>query len=113
MDDRLVRSGAVRSSPIRGWSRDFGSQRAAPKAVIWRELSSFKVLSAPRPTSGAVFLSYAREDAAAARRIADALPPSPGQLRRTRRAADVEVWFARLRREGRVKGSRDEGRVVT
>ena len=37
---------------------------------------------APRPTSGAVFLSYAREDAAAARRIADAL-----------RAFGVEVWF--------------------
>lgn len=37
---------------------------------------------APNPTSGAVFLSYAREDAAAARRIADAL-----------RAFGVEVWF--------------------
>lgn len=40
------------------------------------------MLSAPIPTSGAVFLSYAREDAAAARRIADAL-----------RAFGVEVWF--------------------
>jgi hypothetical protein len=38
--------------------------------------------SAPSPTSGAVFLSYAREDAAAARRIADAL-----------RAFGVEAWF--------------------
>ena len=35
-----------------------------------------------RPAAGAVFLSYAREDAAAARRIADAL-----------RAFGVEVWF--------------------
>jgi hypothetical protein len=34
------------------------------------------------PTGGAVFLSYAREDAEAARRIADAL-----------RAFGVEVWF--------------------
>ena len=35
-----------------------------------------------RPTPGAVFLSYAREDAEAARRIADAL-----------RAFGIEVWF--------------------
>ena len=34
------------------------------------------------PSSPAIFLSYAREDTAAARRIADAL-----------RAAGVEVWF--------------------
>ena len=35
----------------------------------------------PTPT-GAIFLSYAREDSVAARRIADAL-----------RAANIEVWF--------------------
>ena len=61
------------------------------------------------PASKAVFLSYAREDASAVRRIADAL-----------QAFGVEVWFdqselrggdawdARLRREGRGQGSRVE-----
>src|SRR6185295_17977696 len=39
-------------------------------------------MSSPPATPGAVFLSYAREDAEAARRIADAL-----------RAFGVEVWF--------------------
>src|SRR3954454_10979410 len=39
-------------------------------------------MSAPIPSPGAVFLSYAREDPDAARRIADAL-----------RAFGVEVWF--------------------
>src|SRR5437763_14201787 len=43
--------------------------------------SSFMSGTAPRSTA-AVFLSYAREDAAAARRIAEAL-----------RAHEVEVWF--------------------
>ena len=38
--------------------------------------------SSPISTAGAVFLSYAREDSAAVRRIADAL-----------RAAGIEVWF--------------------
>ena len=37
---------------------------------------------APKPTTGAVFLSYASEDVEAARRISDAL-----------RAAGIEVWF--------------------
>src|SRR4051812_18198230 len=39
-------------------------------------------VSDPKSSLGAVFLSYAREDAAAARRIADAL-----------RSSGVEVWF--------------------
>src|SRR3954454_19118538 len=39
-------------------------------------------MSAPIPSPGAVFLSYAREDTDAARRIADAL-----------RGFGVEVWF--------------------
>jgi hypothetical protein len=34
----------------------------------------------------AVFLSYASQDAEAAKRICEALPPSLGELRRTRRA---------------------------
>ena len=34
----------------------------------------------------AVFLSYASQDAEAARRICEALPPSLGELRRTSRA---------------------------
>ena len=40
-------------------------------------------MSSPSATPAAVFLSYAREDSEAARRIADAL-----------RGFGVEVWFA-------------------
>ncbi len=61
--------------------RDFASQTPHPIC----QLLAFPTPvtpSGPSPTAGAVFLSYAREDAEAARRIADAL-----------RAFGMEVWF--------------------
>ena len=50
----------------------------------------------------AVFLSYASQDADAARKITEALPPSPS-LRRTGRGAGVEVWFDRSEPLGRLE----------
>ncbi|MBI4625727.1 MAG: toll/interleukin-1 receptor domain-containing protein [Verrucomicrobia bacterium] len=71
----------------------------------------------PDSAPSAVFVSYAREDTDAARRIADALPSQGVEvwfdqselpafalaLRRDKRGGDA--WDARLRREGRVRGS--------
>jgi hypothetical protein len=54
----------------------------APHEPIRIVLADFESASIFCPMSGAVFLSYAREDTAAAQRIAEAL-----------RSHGVEVWF--------------------
>jgi hypothetical protein len=56
-------------------AQDFSSQDRPRAGVISPPVPQLLSMSVPAPStpSGAVFLSYAREDAAAARRIADAL----------------------------------------
>src|SRR5881409_4039994 len=63
---------------------DFSSQGWRRGGVMGAEFParSMPDTSAPNPIPGAAFLSYAREDTDAARRIADAL-----------RGFGVEVWF--------------------
>jgi hypothetical protein len=65
-------------------AKDFSSQARPRAGVISPRVPQLLSMSVPAPStpSGDVFLSYAREDAAAARRIADAL-----------RGFGVEVWF--------------------
>ena len=62
-------------------------------------------------SSQAVFLSYAREDTDAARRIADALSAFGLEVRFDQNELrGGDAWDARLRREGRVRGTRGEWR---
>jgi TolB-like protein/tetratricopeptide (TPR) repeat protein len=58
------------------------SKRESPPYMTTEEAGAPQSASQPPPSKGAVFLSYASEDAAAAERIAAAL-----------RAGGIEVWF--------------------